>query len=560
MTRPGSAIARRTSKDRAATAKPDGQKGAETTAASKKSVTIYDSTAAERLEVKRLAYEYPESFVQRQHDAKQRKEAAAGKDAARRRAVRRVKEVRGVVAKSEEKAPQASEEARWRAAAVRREQQRERKKVSAGLGKAVSKEHAELAAAAGQTLPQYDAARELERVVQDEVQSAPLQEVERLLRLVGIPPPELGQGGKAIRSQLLIDAICNGHVAGFNPSRGTPFVATALWDSIDSTYTTEHVRQVNEGRTRRKRVKQARAGTAARASQRASEGWQQRAAATAPSTAGAAARLSASSSSLQGGGPGWEHYTAAERRSAFRRDFGTHRPSSAGPERSRRLRAAKERHQARDGPPAWWPNTSQAFDGERGGVYIPPPADVSSNSTSSSRPSSAPGGGGAGDGHHRRRRRPRSAGVRRAQARRASVLREQGRANANRFDAKTGRVVTQAEDINLTPRWKNAFADDNDSQGVSHDGNFGELVGAIRKKVEAAKRQMAVDEARRAEEERVAEEARVEAEREEALLQRLAAGDLTEEEEEQIKRELGDWSSEYSYSSEEDEGEGEDEG
>ena len=153
--------------------------------------------------------------------------------------------------------------------------------------------------------------------------------------------------------------------------------------------------------------------------------------------------------------------------------------------------------------------------------------------------------------------------MRRAQARRASVLREQGRANANRFDAKTGRVVTQAEDINLTPRWKNAFADDNDtsSQGVSHDGNFGELVGAIRKKVEAAKRQMAVDEARRAEEERVAEEARVEAEREEALLQRLAAGDLTEEEEEQIKRELGDWSSEYSYSSKEDEGnEGEDEG
>ena len=38
------------------------------------------------------------------------------------------------------------------------------------------------------------------------------------------------------------------------------------------------------------------------------------------------------------------------------------------------------------------------------------------------------------------------------------------------------------------------------------------------------------------------------------------AGDLTEEEEEQIKRELGDWSSEYSYSSEEDEGEGEGEG
>ena len=430
-------------------------------AAKQKTVTICDRTTADRLEVKRLVYDYPESVVQKQIAAKQRREAARSTELARRRAERRVAETRGwLVPKLEDKGVEASEEARWRAAAVRREQKRARAQASDRLCNAMSMEKASLAAAAGQTLEQYDMSKQLEKVVQAEIEASPLQEVERLLQVIGIPPPELGQGGKTVRAPLLVDAICTGFIAGFNPLCGTPLAATALWGSIDRTFATDHARAVSAGRSRRNRVKQARVGVAARAAQQASNGAATR---NRPHQSGSAASVAQQSSDLQ-------YYTTAERRAAFQREFGTHRPASAGPERARHLRAAANRRKPQD---AWWPNTSQAFEGQRGGVGIPPPADQ--------RVRSASGG-----------RRPRSAGVRRAQARRASVLREQGRSNAPRFDPKSGRVVAEAENLDLTPRWKNTFAEDDD--GVN-ESQFGGLMDAIQRKVEAAKLQMVKDQA-----------------------------------------------------------------
>ena len=457
--RPTSAIARtQNHNQRAASAAADRLGAATVYETTKKAVTICDRTTADHLEVKRLVYDYPESVVQKQIAAEQRKQAARSAESARRRAERRVAETRGwLVPKSDEKGVEASEEARWRAAAVRREQKRARAQASVRLCDAMSMEKARLAAAAGQTLEQYEMSKQLEKVVQAEIEASPLQEVERLLRVIGIPPPELGQGGKKVRAPLLVDAICTGFIAGFNPLCGTPLAATALWDSIDRTFATDHARAVSAGRSRRNRVKQARAGVAARAAHGAATQCR-------PHQSGSAASVAQQSSDLQ-------FYTAAERRTAFRREFGTHRPASAGPERARHLRAAANRRKPQD---SWWPNTSQAFAGQRGGVDIPLPADQGMRYASS-------------DG-----RRPRSAGVRRAQARRASVLREQGRSNAPRFDPTTGRVVVEAENLDLTPRWKNTFAED---ENEADECQFGELMDAIQRKVEAAKRQMVKDQA-----------------------------------------------------------------
>jgi hypothetical protein len=238
----------------------------------KKSVTISTAEGVDQArrsaEAKRLVYAYPKSVARREREAQEQKEFAEKMETARKRAQRRVNDVRGGV-KRQEKRPEASEASRWRAAAVRREQARERQRAGSVLNQAVGAEKTALAAAAGQTLQQYDKMTGLEGLLRDQVMAAPLQEVERLLRLVGIPPPELGQGGKGTRQQLLLDVICNGCVAGFHPSRGVPFAASALWSTIETTYNTEHARLVHQARTRRKRVPKARSGVAARAAERA---------------------------------------------------------------------------------------------------------------------------------------------------------------------------------------------------------------------------------------------------------------------------------------------------
>jgi membrane-associated HD superfamily phosphohydrolase len=99
--------------------------------------------------------------------------------------------------------------------------------------------------------------------------------------------------------------------------------------------------------------------------------------------------------------------------------------------------------------------------------------------------------------------------------------------------------VVEGENLELTPRWKNAFAEHDETvSGAPGDSNFGELVTAIKQKVEAAKRQM-IKEAQIAEEQRI-KQARKDAKQKhkDALLQRLAAGNLTPEEEEKIEMEL----------------------
>ena len=90
-----------------------------------------------------MVYDYPESVVQKQLAAKQRREAARSTESARRRAERRVAETRGwLVPKLQDKGVEASEEARWRAAAVRREQKRDRAQASDRLCNAMSMEKA----------------------------------------------------------------------------------------------------------------------------------------------------------------------------------------------------------------------------------------------------------------------------------------------------------------------------------------------------------------------------------------------------------------------------------
>jgi hypothetical protein len=99
--------------------------------------------------------------------------------------------------------------------------------------------------------------------------------------------------------------------------------------------------------------------------------------------------------------------------------------------------------------------------------------------------------------------------------------------------------VVEGENLDLTPRWKNVFAEHDETVARTPGGsNFGELVNAINQKVEAAQRQMIKD-ARTAEKKRLnQEEQRLKQGRKDALLQRLAAGNLTLEEEEMIEREL----------------------
>ena len=55
-----------------------------------------------------------------------------------------------------------------------------------------------------------------------------------------------------------------------------------------------------------------------------------------------------------------------------------------------------------------------------------------------------------------------------------------------------GRVVAEAENLDLTPRWKNTLAEDDDDVNESQ---FGGLMDAIQRKVEAAKLQMVKDQA-----------------------------------------------------------------
>ena len=366
---------------------------------------------------------------------------------ARKRAQQRVKDVRRGVTR-QDKRTEASEGSRWRAAAVRREQAYERRRAGVGLKQAGG--GGGEAGDGGGSGTDPGAVRQmsgLEGLIREQVMAAPLQEVERLLRLVGTPPPTLGQGGKATRQQLLLDVICNGQAAGFHPSRGVPFAASTLWSAIETTYSTDHERLKHQGRSRRKRVARARPGVAAPAAEVSTPTTpNDQCKGVSDTLVGIQRALHGNSAKppLQSGGTDMgsrlEHYTTKERRSAFQRDFATHRPP--GPERSRRLTAAGKRHSVEQGAEKWWSNVSQATEGERGGVHVPPPLAVTS---------------GVGDGAGR----PRSAGVRRAQARRASVIRGQQKTNAAQFNAKTGRVEAAEANLDLTPRWRNAFEDEN---------------------------------------------------------------------------------------------------